>query len=72
MFGNNKKKYNNILFIRSGAIGDVVQTTNTFRAIKRACPSGKIDYVTSEIIARLLENDVDLNKVFALKTRNYS
>ena len=28
--------------------------------------------MTSEIIAPLLENDVDLNKVFALKTSNYS
>lgn len=70
MFGK-RKKINNILFIRSGAIGDVVQTTNTYRAIKKAYPSSKIDYVTSESILPLLKNDSDLNNVFTLKTRNY-
>lgn len=53
-----------ILIIRLGAIGDVVHTTNTFRAIKKLCPNAQIHYLTSALIKPLLAYDPDIEKVW--------
>ncbi len=53
-----------ILIIRLGAIGDVVHTTNTYRAIKKAYPRTEIHYMTTKTQACFLENDVDIEKVW--------
>lgn len=52
-----------ILIIRLGAIGDVVHTTNLYRAIKRQNPEIELHYLTSELIKPLLEEDKDLSKI---------
>ena len=39
--------FKKVLIIRTGAIGDVIHTTNTFRAIKEAHPEVEIHYLTS-------------------------
>lgn len=53
-----------ILIIRLGAIGDVVHTTNTYRAIKNSYPNIKIHYLTTKTQACFLENDPDIEKVW--------
>ncbi|MDD3420559.1 MAG: glycosyltransferase family 9 protein [Candidatus Gastranaerophilales bacterium] len=53
-----------ILIIRLGAIGDVVHTTNTFRAIKKLHPEAKIHYLTSALIKPLLAYDPDIEQVW--------
>lgn len=52
-----------ILIIRLGAIGDVVHTTNLYRAIKRKNPEIEIHYLTSILIEPLLEADKDISKI---------
>lgn len=56
-------KTSKILIIRLGAIGDVVHTTNTYRAIKMVYPGIKIHYLTTKNQACFLENDSDIEKV---------
>lgn len=60
------KNINKILIIRIGAIGDVVHTTNLFRAIKKQNPNIEIHYLTRELIKPLLIEDKDLNKVITI------
>lgn len=67
-----KSKYQKILIIRQGAIGDVVHTSNIFRSIKNYNPGAKIDYLTGKIPAQLLENDSRLNNVYKLEGKNYA
>ena len=55
-----------ILIIRTGAIGDVVHTTNLYRAIKAQYPQIKIHYLTQTTIKPLLEADKDLAKVISV------
>lgn len=71
MFFNRKKNINpknpcKILFIRLGAIGDVVHTTNTYRAIKNSYPNAEIHYLTTKTQSCLLEEDCDLAKVWVV------
>ena len=60
---------NKILIIRTGAIGDVVHTTNLYRAIKKSDPNIEIHYLTSKLIEPLLIADPDLNKVISVKEK---
>jgi len=57
-------KISKILIIRLGAIGDVVHTTNTYRAIKNSFSEVKIHYLTTGTQACFLENDPDIEKVW--------
>lgn len=61
-----KREYRKILIIRTGAIGDVVHTTNLYRSIKRLNPDVEIHYLTSELIKPLLINDKDIKKVHTI------
>ncbi len=56
-----------ILIIRLGAIGDVVHTTNTFRAIKNKYPDVIIHYMTTKTQACFLQNDKDIEKVIVVE-----
>ena len=60
--------FKKVLIIRTGAIGDVIHTTNTFRAIKEAHPEVEIHYLTS-IDTKLLEFDKNITKVWAIKDK---
>lgn len=60
-----------ILIIREGAIGDVVHSTNLYRAIKEKFPNVKIDYVTSKVPSLLIEHDSRLNRVFVMEQKRY-
>ena len=53
-----------ILIIRLGAIGDVVHTMNTYRAIKAKYPNVKIHYMTTKTQACFLEHDDEIDKVW--------
>ncbi len=66
---NNPKKINKILIIRLGAIGDVVHTTNLYRALKKNYSNIKIHYLTSSLISPLLEEDPDLEKVLTIDSK---
>lgn len=63
------KEYKKILIIRTGAIGDVVHTTNLFRAIKKFKNEVEIHYLTSETIKPLLVNDKDIDKVLTINPK---
>ncbi len=65
----NGKKYNKILIIRTGAIGDVVHTSALFHSIKKHYKDVKIHYLTSELIRPLIENDPDLEKVLSINPK---
>ena len=52
-----------ICIIRTGAIGDVVHTTNLIHSIKKAYPNVEIHYATSNLIKPLIENDKDIQNV---------
>ncbi len=58
-----------ILIIRIGAIGDVVHTTNLYRAIKWQYPETEIHYLTSELIKPLLEADIDIAKIITVQKK---
>lgn len=58
-----------ILIIRLGAIGDVIHTSNVYRAIKKAHPDVEIHFLTS-INKALIENDKTLSKVWTIKAKN--
>ena len=60
---------NKVLIVRLGAIGDVVHTTNLYRAIKKLNPNIKIHYLTSELIKPLLINDPDVEKVYTISPK---
>lgn len=55
-----------VLIIRLGAIGDVVHTTNLYRAIKQSYPNVEIHYMTTKTQACFLENDPDISKVIVI------
>ncbi|MBQ2871215.1 glycosyltransferase family 9 protein [bacterium] len=60
-----------ILVIRLGAIGDVVHTMNTFRAIKKQYPDVSIHYMTTKTQACFLENDPDIEKVVVVDKNEF-
>lgn len=65
----NIKDIKKILIIRSGAIGDVVHTTNLVHSIKKAYPEIEIHYLTSEIIKPLLISDSAISKVLTINPK---
>ncbi len=64
MLGKNK-----ILVIRTGAIGDVVHTTNLLHSIKNSYPDTEIHYLTNPNVAFLLENDNSVSKVLTINPK---
>lgn len=67
-------KYKNIkkvLFIRIGAIGDVVHTTATYQLLKNKYPDLQIDYLTSPMMVDLLSNDPGLQTIHTLDRKTY-
>ena len=64
-------KYKKILIIRTGAIGDVVHTTNLVHSIKKYYPDVQIDYMTKELVTFLPENDKDIERVINTFNANY-
>lgn len=65
-----KKIFKKVLIIRTGAIGDVIHTTNTFRAIKDAHPEVEIHYLTS-INKSMLEYDKNITKVWVIESAKF-
>lgn len=61
-----------ILVIRLGAIGDVVHTTNVYRAIKALYPDVEVHYMTTKTQACFLENDKDVDKVIIVQKSDLS
>lgn len=62
-----KKENKKVLIIRLGAIGDVVHTMNTYRAIRKIEPNTQIHYLTTKTQACFLENDIDIDKVLVIE-----
>lgn len=63
------EEYKKILIIRTGAIGDVVHTTNLVHSIKKAYPDVRIDYMAKELVTFIPENDKDITKVITINPR---
>ena len=57
------------LIVRTGAIGDVVETTGLIRALRAAeyC----VDYITGDVPAQLLSGDEDINEIYILSGKKY-
>jgi ADP-heptose:LPS heptosyltransferase len=55
-----------VLIIRLGAIGDVVHSSIIQQALKAKYPDTVIHFMTAEFIAPLIENDINLDKVFSV------
>ncbi|MFI3300276.1 MAG: glycosyltransferase family 9 protein [Candidatus Gastranaerophilales bacterium] len=68
---NKKFQPTKILFIRIGAIGDVVHTSMTYRAIKKVYPEAKIHYLTRDMIAPLINSDIELDKVWSVNLNDW-
>ena len=66
-----QKETAKILVIRLGAIGDVVHTTNAFRAIKNKYPNVQIHYMTTKIQSCFLENDPQIDKVLVVEKNDF-
>ena len=60
-----------ILIIRCGAIGDVLHTSEVFRSIKRTYPECQIHYLTTEIPARMISADKDIDKIITVEKVQY-
>jgi len=52
-----------ILVIRSGAIGDVLMTTPSLKAVRQRFPDAKIDYLVGEYSKDILEGNPDIDNV---------
>lgn len=59
-----------VLIIRTGAIGDVVETTGLIRALKNA--DWCVDYLTGQTPSQLLRVNCDVDNVFILTDKKYS
>lgn len=58
-----------ILIIRLGAIGDVVHSTVIAQAIKTQYPNYRVDYLTSDFICPLLEDNKYLSKIIPFNVK---
>ena len=67
MIENPKK----VLIIRCGAIGDVLHTSEVFRSIKRTYPSCIVHYLTTEIPAKMISADKDIDKIITIEKVKY-
>ncbi|MBQ2644914.1 glycosyltransferase family 9 protein [bacterium] len=65
------ERLNKVLIIRCGAIGDVLHTSEVFRSIKRAYPDCIIHYLTTEIPAKMLSADKDIDKFITVNQVTY-
>ncbi len=63
------EEYRKVLIIRTGAIGDVVHTTNLVHSIKKAYPLTEIHYMAKELVAFIPENDKDIKKTIIIDPR---
>lgn len=61
----------NILFIRFGAIGDVVHTTAAYQTLRQNIKNVNIDYLTSSVMQELLNNDPMLRQVISADDNTY-
>ncbi|MBQ9245091.1 glycosyltransferase family 9 protein [bacterium] len=61
-----EKKNKKILVIRTGAIGDVVHTTNLIHSVKKSYPDTIIHYMTNPIVSFLLKCDENIEKVIEI------
>lgn len=59
-----------ILIIRFSSIGDIVLTTPLIRAVRRRFPKARIDFVTKQEFAELLQSNPHLDTVYAYNTRS--
>jgi lipopolysaccharide heptosyltransferase II len=67
-------RYDNIkkiLFIRLGAIGDVVHTTAAYQTLRQNKKNIDIDYLTSSVMQELLNNDPMIHEVISVTDRTY-
>ena len=64
-----ENKFKKILIIRTGAIGDVVHTTNLVHSIKKAYPETVIHYMTNPMLEFMLENDETIEKVITINPK---
>ncbi len=60
-----------ILFVRLGAIGDVIRTLPALRALRHNLSDAYIAWVVEDRAASLLINHPDLNKVFVLPRKEW-
>lgn len=58
-----KKEVKKILFIKSGAIGDVLMTTALIRAVRKNFPSAEITYFVGEWSKDVLKNNKNVDRV---------
>jgi len=58
---------NKILFVRSGAIGDVIMTTPLVRAIRKSYPGAKITYLVGEWSKDVLKNNKNIDNIVSFK-----
>lgn len=65
------ENFNKILIIRCGAIGDVLHTSEVFRSIKRTYPNSEIHYLTTDIPAKLISADKDIDKIITIEKVSY-
>lgn len=56
-------KYNNILLVQLGDIGDVALTTPTIRAVRNACPEARISILVRKPFGNLLLADPNLYEI---------
>jgi len=63
------KELHKIVIIRLSALGDIVNTAVVLQFIKERYPDIKIDWVTEEVFAPLLQNHPLINKVHTLNLK---
>ena len=56
-----------ILVVRFSSIGDIVLTTPLLRVLRRALPQARIDYVTKDVFAPLLEHNPRISGIRRLR-----
>jgi lipopolysaccharide heptosyltransferase II len=57
------KKIDRILFIKTGALGDVIMTTPLVRAVRNRFPKAVIDYACGSSFADVLEGNININYI---------
>lgn len=63
--------FKKVLIIRCGAIGDVLHTSEVYRSIKRAYSDVVIHYLTTEIPAKMISADKDIDEIITIEKVNY-
>lgn len=58
-----------VLIIRTSAMGDIVHSLPTLRALRRGFPKATIGWVVEDVFAPLLVNDPDLDTVIEVRLR---